>query len=577
LTQAVPLAAVSLASLGNPLTTTPLMLGATGSVTLPSASGFACLTLAATKAAGWPSLLGVVVTEGTSTGSFNLAVVYNAPGGAAGLLRQIVLEQFTGLTLGPSDPSYAPKAINAQSVLIQVPATYTPPATPPGSFPATPTMLQNLASVSLQDLSSPPVAYLTLQPNTAGGWPAFFGVSAGPSAANPADFDLQVQYAPRSGALGVTLPVTVEEFASLTLATAAAQINPSSDLVQVEGFARTSDSSLSASDLVNVDPTEALPVITLTGTSNQATQTWLPVQDLLESGESDTVFAVEIDTDGTALLRFGDNTSGAAPDAGTVFTGTMRIGNGTAGNVGADSLVYLAAGDARFQSCRNPLPASGGTDPETNAQIRRRAPQAFMTQERAVTMADYETVAQSNAQVDRAVASLRWTGSWYTVFIAVEPQGGGSLTPPLARTLKRTIDSYRLAGQDLQLDSAQYVSLEIELVVCVDPSYFQSDVEQSLLQVLGDRILPNGQKGLFYPDNFTFGQTVYLSPIYAAARSVSGVVTVMATKFQPQGVHTGQYLAAGEIPLGSLQIARLENDPSYPDHGQLTLVMEGGK
>jgi hypothetical protein len=29
--------------------------------------------------------------------------------------------------------------------------------------------------------------------------------------------------------------------------------------------------------------------------------------------------------------------------------------------------------------------------------------------------------------------------------------------------------------------------------------------------------------------------------------------------------------------LGPLQIARLENNPSFPDHGRLTLVMEGGK
>ena len=136
---------------------------------------------------------------------------------------------------------------------------------------------------------------------------------------------------------------------------------------------------------------------------------------------------------------------------------------------------------------------------------------------------------------------------------------------------------YRLAGQDLLLESPQYVSLEIVLQVCVDPDYFQADVEQSLLQVLGSGILPNGTKGLFYPDNFTFGQTVYLSPVYVAARSVAGVTSVTALTFQPQGVNTTQYLAAGEIKLGSLEVARLANDPSFPGHGQLRLVMQGGK
>jgi hypothetical protein len=195
-------------------------------------------------------------------------------------------------------------------------------------------------------------------------------------------------------------------------------------------------------------------------------------------------------------------------------------------------------------------------------------------------MADYEAVAETNPNVDRAVASLRWTGSWYTVFIAVEPKGGGSLTSALQQSLKSTEDRYRLAGQDLELDSPRYVSLQIELEVCVGSDYFQSDVQRSLMQVLGTRILPNGQEGLFFPDNFTFGQTVYLSPVYAAARSVAGVTAVRATRFQPQGL-TGvsalQYLAAGEIKLGPLQVARLENDPNFLDHGQLTLLMEGGK
>jgi hypothetical protein len=42
-------------------------------------------------------------------------------------------------------------------------------------------------------------------------------------------------------------------------------------------------------------------------------------------------------------------------------------------------------------------------------------------------------------------------------------------------------------------------------------------------------------------------------------------------------VNTQQYLLAGEIPLGALQVARLDNDPSLPDHGRLTLTLEGGK
>jgi len=269
------------------------------------------------------------------------------------------------------------------------------------------------------------------------------------------------------------------------------------------------------------------------------------------------------------------------PAANTAFTAIYRIGNGTAGNLGTESLRYLAA-DPRILSCTNPLPASGGVDPETPAQIQRRAPQAFLTQERAITMADYVTVTESNPQISSAAATLRWTGSWYTVFDTAEPSSGGSLGRSLRKSLIQYVNRYRLAGQDLKLEGPNYVSLLIALTICVDPDYFQSNVQQTLLQVLGSGTQPNGQPGIFAAVNFQLGQSVYLSPIYTAVRTVAGVSSVTATIFQPQGVPlstppTQTYIRRGEIPMGPFQVARLANDPSLPANGQLTLNMQGGK
>jgi hypothetical protein len=577
LTQAVPMAVAPLAGVGNPVTPAVVLFG-TGPVNLAGSNGFACLTLLATNPAGWPQYFGVVVAPDLANPpNFNLSVVYNPPDGAAGIHAQVVVERFTNLSLNPADSNYVATRINADSQLIHVPASYIPPAGPLAGFPAAPTMLSNTGDVNLQDLSSPAVTYLSLEAENPANWQNLFGVLTQANAQDPSRFDLSVVYDPAAGGVGVVLPVTVESFTALSLADAATLVDPDSELIKVESFAEAPDAGLSASALMSFDPSVAVPSITLDGVLDGITTAWNPVQDLLESGELDPVFVVEVEADGLATLRFGDNVNGRNPETGTVFTTSYRIGNGTAGNVGAESLNHLAATDARIQSCRNPIAAIGGVDPESNDQIRRRAPQAFLTQERAVTMADYAAMTELNNQVERASASLRWTGSWYTVFDAVEPKGGGKLTRVLRKTLKRGLERYRLAGQDLELDSPQYVSLEIGLAVCVDPDYFRADVEQALLQVLSNRILPDGQKGLFYPDNFTFGQTVYLSPVYAAARSVTGVLSVAATTFQPQGVSTTQYLDAGEMKLGQLQIARLDNDRNFPDHGQLTLQMEGGK
>lgn len=575
LTQAVPVSIVPIPAVGNPVTAGVIPLGSDNTVALPNAAGDTSLTLLVNNPLGWPPLFGIVVQPNTGhPGNIDLTVVYNPPGGAAGLNTLIAVETFPDLSLDSADAKYAVTTVNAASNLIRLGPGAT---TTPSGFPTTPAMLAATGSINLQDTSTPPQTYLTAQASAPANWPTIFGVSAG-AGSSSSYFTISLFYNP-SVAVGVPVPVQIEEFLNLSLETAATEIDDESALVTVDSFAQMPDPSLSAYDLMNYSATDALPVITLSGTSGVTATIWNPLPDLLESDATDAVFVVEVEYTGAATLRFGDGTSGMAPDSGTVFTADYRIGNGTAGNVGANSIIYIGSTDAQIASahCTNPLPAVGGVNPETNDQIRRRAPQAFLTQERAITMADYESFADANPQVEQSVASLRWTGSWYTVFIAVEPQNGGNLSSALQKSVQSYVNQYRLAGQDVQLDSPDYVSLQITLQVCVDPSYFQLDVQQALMQVLGSQMLPNGQKGYFYPENFTFGQTVYLSPIYAAALAVPGVMSVTAKTFQPQGVNTSQYLSAGEIPLSTLQIARLANDPSFPNHGQLTLSMQGGK
>ena len=72
-------------------------------------------------------------------------------------------------------------------------------------------------------------------------------------------------------------------------------------------------------------------------------------------------------------------------------------------------------------------------------------------------------------------------------------------------------------------------------------------------------------------------QTVYLSHFYAAAQAVPGVASVEITKFQRKGDDDPMPLATGKIELGRLEIARLDNDPNFPERGVLRLTMGGGR
>jgi hypothetical protein len=134
-----------------------------------------------------------------------------------------------------------------------------------------------------------------------------------------------------------------------------------------------------------------------------------------------------------------------------------------------------------------------------------------------------------------------------------------------------------MAGHDVEVDGPRHVPVEIELEVCVKPGYFRGDVMEALLKVFGAHTLAGGRRGVFHPDNFTFGQTVYLSPLLAAAQGVEGVASVVATKFGRQGDAGSSGLEAGKLELGRLEIARLDNDPNFPERGVLRLNMKGGR
>jgi hypothetical protein len=567
-TQAVPLQIA-----GSPVTTAAVPLVTNGLVSLPDSSGYTALMLGANNVAQWPQWFGVLATLNPATltlpVTLTLQVVFSPPGSTP-----VVLETFANL----ASPAEAIDQIAAQSKLIVASAAE---ATLPGKVATGSTMLVNQGPANLLDEDTS-AAYLTVQPTNTATWPPLFAVVTQGNLAHPTEFNVLLLYNSPFGAVGgVQLPAVLTQYSNVSLATAESVFAAPPSMLRVVTFEEQPNPALSAFDLMNYDPAAAVPVIKLTSELNGAAATWAAAPDLLADGTTDTNFVVEIESDGTATLRFGDGTNGMMPASNTAFAAEYRIGNGTAGNVGAESLL-LFAGDPRIVGCTNPLPATGGVDPETTAQIQRRAPQAFLTQERAVTMQDYVNVTEGYPQIADAAATLRWTGSWYTVFDAAEPVGGGALSKATLKSLTKYVNQYRLAGQDLKLEAPAYVSLTIALTVCVDPAYFQAQVQQALQQALGAGTQPNGQPGVFAPANFQLGQSVYLSPIYTAARSVAGVTTVTATVFQPQSVPltappTPVYINAGEIKMGAFQVARMANDPSLPANGQLTLNMQGGK
>lgn len=338
-----------------------------------------------------------------------------------------------------------------------------------------------------------------------------------------------------------------------------------------------------ASALPGQDVRLALPQLWLDGTlEGQPTQNWRAVHDLLASASDDRHFVVEIDNDGVAHLRFGDGELGSAPAAGTAFAATYRVGNGTAGNVGAESIAHLVldgfSPGVSISHIRNPLPARGGIDPEPMAEARLYAPHLLRERiERAVTADDYRVIAERRAEIERASAVLTWTGSWYEACVAVDPRKTDTPAPEMLAEIELFLGAYRRIGHDLSVTAADYVPLDLKLHICVLPHYERARVKAALLDVFSNRVLADGRLGFFHPDALTFGEGVTLSRIVAAAQAVPGVQSAAVERLQRQFEPPNHEIDNGILPLRRSEIAQLDNDPDFPEHGQLEIVVEGGR
>jgi len=339
-------------------------------------------------------------------------------------------------------------------------------------------------------------------------------------------------------------------------------------------FAPPYDGSAPASAFATVDPSTAAPAIHVRSSDSVD---WTVTEDLLSKLSEDACFIPEVEWDGSAHLRFGDGTYGRAPASGAAFTATYRTGNGVAGNVGREGLAHvLMAGGAAIVQVRNPLAAAGGVDPETMEHIVQVAPFAFQSQLRCVTAADYGTQAATLPGISEAQGTMRWTGSWYSAFVSVAPTG--SWTSDLANEVSAGLDRLRMMGVDLVVEEARYVGLDIGLQICVAPSFFIADVRQALWKLLVTGDSCTGAAGLLNEANFRFGQTVYASPIIAAAQSAPGVAAVTLQRFARLTQPPAQGAAPlAQLTMGPTEIPCCDNDPNRLDRGRLTLTMTGGK
>ncbi len=301
--------------------------------------------------------------------------------------------------------------------------------------------------------------------------------------------------------------------------------------------------------------------VTLTTPLTSTTvQTWTYVQFLGDYGPTDPVFTTYLDSNGLTWIEFGDGINGLVPTTNTAITVSYVVGAGSAGNLAAGAVGFfvdpipgvatqIATNGTSFVSSA----FTGGTDPETNDQIRANAPASYATAQRAVSLPDFIAMAQNIPGVTAATAVAAHSTS-VTLYLM------GANNQAASDTVQAAVEAF-FAGKTLagvSVTTAQPTLVPIDVGTNANPIqlYIQTGFSQTGVVAK----VKSAIAALFTSPNVSFGQTINVGTIYSTVLAISGVqycvIPVILREDAPQSTATPITLRSFEIAVpGNIYIS----------------------
>ena len=204
---------------------------------------------------------------------------------------------------------------------------------------------------------------------------------------------------------------------------------------------------------------------------------WQEAPTLFGLAASDQDYEVRLADDGTPTVTFGDPAARLKTGQQNVAA-TYRTGIGLVGNVDAGSLSMLQSRQPGLRGVTNPLPASGGADPQDLAHARANAPLAVLTLDRIVSLDDYQNFAQAFAGIGKALAAQVWSGEKRLVHITVADASGNTInsTTPLYQALVQAIGLAADPVQTFLVAGYQLLVFNLTASILIDQPKYQSAV-----------------------------------------------------------------------------------------------------
>jgi uncharacterized phage protein gp47/JayE len=292
---------------------------------------------------------------------------------------------------------------------------------------------------------------------------------------------------------------------------------------------------------------------------------WQERPHLFRSEPSDRQYVIDR---ARGLIFFGDGVKGKIPPSGApILAKQHRAGGGLAGNVAARSIKQLLGAVSGVQTVFNPRAAEGGADGETLENFRSRGPQTIRHRGRAITPADYETLAREASPavaVARAIptrnASGRTVPGWITLLIIPQseerrPWPSFGLREQVRRFLAEHAPADVAAAVHINVVGPDYLPVDVAATLAPRDSAEAGAVELRARQALEEFLHP--LRGGPERRGWELGRDLYLSDVAAVLERVPGVDYVQELALSIAGKLQGERVAiaderivvAGEIRL----------------------------
>lgn len=260
---------------------------------------------------------------------------------------------------------------------------------------------------------------------------------------------------------------------------------------------------------------------------------WTVLKEPIERyGPNDKVVEVNF-FDNSAIFRFGDDVTGAAPKSGSQIEFSYRTGGGIRGRIGVNTIDTQrqvaplppanAAVSVRF---RNISASSGGTDRETVEQAKKRAPRDFSVQGSIVTAGDYAIAASNFAHpvygsVSKAVATLRTGKNANLVELYVLAEGPDGIPTAPNAGLKAGLETYigdlNVFTDHVRVLDAKILPVDVEMNIIIDRNSDASVIKQRVEAAITD---------FFNVNNWELGEGLYVSNFIEALEIIDGIAYV---------------------------------------------------